>query len=363
MYSFEPTEEQKMVIDAARKLAAKEYRPRMREADEKGEPEAAWMDEGWELALLPASIPEQFGGFGANSALTWVLAAEELAWGDLSGAMALLAPNLVALPVLRAGTPEQKAMHLPAYCNDAWAPGAAALMEPRIEFDPFALETKAERTADGYRITGRKCNVPFALESDWVLVYAALEGATQGFLVPTNAPGVTVGERERNMGLRALPLYSLNLADCVVPAANRLGGEQGCDFDLLLATSRTALASLAVGVARAAYEFTLDYTKQRTAFGEPLAQRQSIAFTLAELIIDIDAARLLAWEAAWNLDNDRDAVRAAAFALNFASDMALRTADRAVQLLGGYGYVRDYPVELWLRNARAFGVMEGIATV
>ncbi len=363
MYSFEPTEEQKMVIDAARKLAAREYRPRMREADEKGEPEPAWMDEGWELALLPASIPEPFGGFGPNSALTWVLAAEELAWGDPSGAMALLAPNLVALPVLRAGTPEQKALHLPAFCNDAWAPGAAALMEPRIAFDPFALETKAERDEGGYRITGCKCNVPFALESDWILVYAALEGTTQGFLVPTNAPGVTVGERERNMGLRALPLYSLNLADCAVPAANRLGGERGCDFDLLLAASRTALASLAVGVARAAYEFTLDYAKQRTAFGEPLARRQSIAFTLAELITDIDAARLLVWEAAWNLDNDRDAVRAAAFALNFASDTALRTADRAVQLLGGYGYVRDYPVELWLRNARAFGVMEGIATV
>ena len=363
MYSFEPTEEQRMVIDAARRLAAREFRPRMRDSDEKGEPDPAWMDEGWALALLPASIPEEFGGFGANSALTWALAAEELAWGDLAATLALLAPNLVALPVLRAGTPEQKAMHLPAFCNDAWAPAAAALMEPRIAFDPFALETQAVRDGGGYRVTGTKCDVPFALESDWILVYAALEGKTQALLVPTNAPGLTVGQRERNMGLRALPLYSVSFTDCAVPASHLLGGEQGCDFDLLLAAARTALASMAVGVARAAYDFALDYTRQRTAFGEPLARRQSIAFTLAELVTDIDAARLLVWEAAWNLDQGKDAVRAAAFALNFASDTALRTADRAVQLLGGYGYVRDYPVELWLRNARAFGVLEGIATV
>jgi len=137
----------------------------------------------------------------------------------------------------------------------------------------------------------------------------------------------------------------------------------GCDFRLLLNSSRVALSAMAVGVARAAHEYALEYSKQRKAFGEAIAQRQSIAFTLTEIITGIDAARLLVWEAAWRLDRREDATREACLAMNFAGDTALTAADRALQILGGYGYVRDYPVELWLRNARGFGVMEGIAIV
>jgi alkylation response protein AidB-like acyl-CoA dehydrogenase len=165
------------------------------------------------------------------------------------------------------------------------------------------------------------------------------------------------------MGLRAFPLYSLQLEDCRVPADRRLGGEAGCDFPLILNSSRVALAAMAVGVSRAAYEFALEYARNRKAFGEAIAQRQSIAFTLADMIMDIEAARMMVWEAAWRLDESKDATREAYLAMNFASDTALMVTDRAVQILGGYGYIRDYPVELWLRNARGFGVMEGIAIV
>jgi acyl-CoA dehydrogenase len=363
MYSFDPTEEQKMVVNAAKKLAAKEFRGRMRNADEAGEPDPEWMREGWELSLLSGSIPEQYGGFGEHSALTWILAVEELAWGDLSATLSLAAPNLIALPVLLCGTEEQKQQMLPAFCSETYGYGSAALLEPRFDFDPYSLKTTVTKKNGDYILCGIKCNVPFAAESDRILIYANYEGRSQGFLVSKGTPGLTIKEREQNMGMRAFPLYTVELQDCAIPASQRLGGEAGCDFPLLLNSSRVALSAMALGVARAAYEYALDYTKQRKAFGEAIAQRQSIAFMLAEMITEIEAARMLVWEAAWSLDQGKETTHEAYLAMNFSSDMALMVTDRAVQMLGGYGFVRDHPVELWLRNARGFAVMEGIAIV
>ncbi len=363
MYSFDPTDEQKIIVDAAKKLALKEFRSKMSEADEKSEPAPEWTTAGWELGLLPASLPEQYGGFGEHSTLTGVLAAEELAFGDLSAALCLMAPNLVALPVLLSGTEEQKKELLPHFCSDSYVSGAAALMEPRMDFDPNAPKTTATRKDGKYILSGIKCNVPYAAESNWVLAYARYEGKCEGFLIPKDTPGLIVKEREKNMGMRAYPLYAVELAECAVPAAQRLGGESGCDFQRILSSSRIALSAMAVGVARAAYEFALDYAKNRKAFGEMIAQRQSIAFTLADMITEIEAARLLVWEAAWRLDAGKDAAQESYMAMNFAGDMALMVSDRAVQILGGYGFIRDFPAELYLRNARGFGIMEGIAIV
>jgi acyl-CoA dehydrogenase len=363
MYSFEPTDEQKMVVSAAKKLAQKEFRTRMHDADEKSTPAPEWMQAGWELSLLPASIPEEYGGFGEHSALTWVLAAEELAYGDLSATLSLAAPNLIALPVLLCGTTEQKQTLLPQFCTESYVCGSAALMEPRFGFDPYAPQTTAVKKDGKYILSGTKCNVPFAAESEWLMVYASLEGQCQGFLVSRHAPGLKVGEREPNMGMNAFPMYAIELQECAIPASQRLGGDAGCNFPLLLNSSRVALSAMALGVSRAAYEFAVDYTKNRKAFGEAIAQRQSIAFTLAEMITEIEAARMLVWEAAWCLDHGQDATREAYLAMNYISDISLMITDRAVQFLGGYGYIRDYPVELWLRNARGFAVMEGIAIV
>jgi acyl-CoA dehydrogenase len=363
MYSFEPTDEQKMVVSAAKKLALKEFRPRLHDADEIGEPAPEWMQAGWELSLLPASIPEEYGGFGEHSALTWVLAAEELAWGDLSATLSLAAPNLIALPVLLCGTAEQKKQLLPRFCTESYVYGSAALMEPRFDFDPNVPKTTAVKKDGHYLLSGIKCNVPFAAESETILVYASFENRCQGFLVPKGTPGLKIGEREPNMGMRAYPMYGIELENCAIPVSQRLGGEAGCHFPLLLSASRTALAAMALGVTRASYEYALEYTKNRKAFGEAIAQRQSIAFTLAEMITEIEAARLLVWEAAWRLDKGLDATREAYLAMNYTSDISISITDRAVQFLGGYGYIRDYPVELWLRNARGFAVMEGIAIV
>lgn len=363
MYSFEPSDEQKMMVDAARKLAEREFRPRMRDNDECATPAPEWTEEGWKLGLLPASVPEEYGGFGDHSAVTWALALEELAWGDLSATLLLTAPNLVALPILMSGSERQKREMLPGFCGETYVPASAALMEPQFLFDAGRMQTTAVQRNGEYVLSGRKCNVPVAEGAEWILVYAALDGKTEAFLVRKDTPGISILHREQNMGMNALPLFSVAFQDCRIPADRRLGEEQGSNFQLLANASRVGLSAMALGVARAAYEYSRQYAKERKAFGEAIAQRQSIAFTLAEMATDLEAARMMVWKAAWQLDRGEDATREACLAANFTNDMAVFVADRAVQILGGYGFIREFPVELWLRNARGFAVMEGITII
>ena len=363
MISFEMTEEQKMIVEAVSKFAIEEMREAARECDEAGQVPRELVDTAWEFELIASHVPEEYDGFGEHSALTGVLVTEDLAYGDLSTAMHALAPGLVAFPILEAGTDEQKAEYLPLFCDEAFKPATAALIEPRYDFDPNELATTATLEGDEYVLNGQKCYVPLAADADLLLVWAAENGATQGFIVPKGTPGLEIGEREKNMGVKALATYELALSDCRVPRANKLGGEAGCDFNRILNHSRVALAAMAVGVAKAAYEYARDYAKERHAFGEPIASRQAIAFMLAEMAIEVDATRLMAWEAAWKLDRGEDATKECYLAKAYADDMVLTVTDRAVQVLGGYGYIRDYPVEMWLRNGRGFVTFDGMAMV
>jgi acyl-CoA dehydrogenase len=364
MISFDPTEEQQMIIGAVKRFADREMRAVYHECDEEGHIPADVIRKGWELGLVPGGIPEQYMGFAEeHSAITGALFAEELAWGDLSIALHLLTPGLVAYPILLCGTEEQKETYLPQFCDEGYKAATAALIEPSIQFDPQALKTTATLDGDAYVLNGHKAYVPLAAEADLILVYAAEGGATQGFLVEKGSAGLEIGEREKNMGIKALATYELALNDCRVPRANKLGGEAGCDFDKLIAYSRVATAAMAVGVARASYEYALAYAKEREAFGEPIASRQAIAFMLAEMAIDIDAARLMVWEAAWRLDKGKNATKEAYLAKMFADDMVIKVTDGGVQVLGGYGYIREYPVELWLRNGRGFATFDGLAMV
>jgi alkylation response protein AidB-like acyl-CoA dehydrogenase len=363
MISFSLTEEQQMLVEAVKRYAGRVLRKSLREADESGQLAEGVMKAGWELGLVPASIPEAYGGFGEHAALTGVLFAEELAWGDLSAALALLAPNLLAIPVLECGTEAQRQSLLPQFCDLTFAPASAALIEPSLSFDPWQLQTSAARHNGRYILNGQKAYVPLAAEANQILVYADEEGRTQAFIVNQNTPGLEIGEREKNMGLKALPTYKVALNNCIVGADCKLGGEQGLDFDRLMNYSRVAMAAMAVGVARASYEYALAYAKEREAFGEPIASRQAIAFMLAEMAIEIDATRLMVWEAAWKLDQGQDATREAALVKRYADEMVLQVTDNGVQVLGGHGYIREHPVELWLRNGRSFGVLDGLAMV
>jgi alkylation response protein AidB-like acyl-CoA dehydrogenase len=363
MYSFEPTEEQRMLIDSVKRYAANDLRAAAHDADEGGALPQALINKGWELGLLQASIPEAYGGFGERSAVTSVLAAEELGWGDLAGALAVMAPASFAIPVLVAGTEEQKTRWLPPVVEAEWRPYVAAFAEPSLDFYPGEMASKATSDGSGYVLNGAKAMVPFADQARSFLVYAGLDGKTQCFVVPAANQGVRVVEREKLLGLGALPLFRVTLDGVKVPCEARLGGEAGHDAAPLLAATQVAIAALGVGLARAAHEYALKYAKEREAFGSPVAQKQSIAFMMAEMAIEIEAVRLLVWEAAWMLDEGKDASKAAYLALTGAADLAMMVTDRAVQILGGHGYIREHPVELWMRNGRGIPVFPGLAMV
>ncbi len=362
MIDFTPNEEQGMLIAAIHRYAKERMRKVFRDADETGKIPTDVVQAGWEIGILPSFIPEQYGGFGEpHSAVTGAVAVEELAWGDLSIAMNVLVPGTVAIPALLAGTEKQKVTYLPLCCEESLPQVAAALTEPRIQFDPRNLKTYAVRNGDNYVLKGTKSVVPLADKADTFLIYATENDQTQAFFVSANTTGLKLGKRDKLMGLKALPTFTLTLTDCQVPSENRLGGEEGLDFDLILNYSRVTMAAAAVGVVRAGYEYARDYAKQRVQFDKPIAQRQSIAFMLAEMAIDIEAARTMVWEAAWLLDQEQDATQEIAIMKHFVDDMAVRVADQALQTLGGYGYMREYPVELWLRNARGFASFDGLA--
>jgi alkylation response protein AidB-like acyl-CoA dehydrogenase len=360
MYSFDMTSEQKMLVDTVHRYAEKVLRPIHREAEESRCVPQDAIHIGWELGLLPASINAEYGGFGEHSALTSALFLEELGWGDIGISLHLLTPNLFALPVALFGTQQQQAMYLPRFCNEAFPKATAALIEPVYQFDPAELATKAEKDGDTYVIDGVKTMVPLADEAEHFLVYAWERNRTQAFIVPAATPGISVGDRILMMGARALAIYTVTFSGVRIPAENRLGGLKGIRLSRLLTVSRICASALAVGQARAAYEYALKYAKEREAFGEPIAHRQSIAFMLAEMAMEIEGVRLQVWEAAYRFDNHEDATRLASLAKLSADKMVLHVTDSAVQILGGHGYIREHPVELWLRNGRGFVAWDGL---
>ena len=365
MVSFTPTEDQQLLIDTINRYANNDVRPVAHEADEASEPPLAVVETGWQLGLVPSSIPEELGGFGEMSALTGVLAAEELAFGDLSVAMHILAPALFAYPLVLFGTAEQREQYLPAFLEESLYPATAALLEPGILFDANALKTTANTDGDQITLNGTKAYVPLADDAPVLLVYArdSASGETGAYIVEKDAEGVEIEKRELLMGLRSLPMFRVNFNNVTVDAAATLGGAVGMDYGTILNRMRAALAAMAVGVARGSYEYAREYAKERVQFGKPIAQNQAIAFMLAEMAIEIDATRLMVWEAAWKLDKGDDATKEAYLAKQYADKMVLTVTDGGVQTLGGYGFIREYPVERWLRNGRGFPTFDGLAIV
>ena len=359
MYSFDMTSEQKMLVETVHRFAEKNLRAVYREAEESKHVPANVLQMGWEIGLLPGAIDAQYGGYGEYSALTSALYLEELAWGDLGITLHLLTPNLFALPIAQFGSDKQKEEYLANFCDEKFPKATAALVEPVIQFDPAELKTTAVKEGDTFVISGKKTYVPLANEAERFLVYANENGATQAFIVPGDAPGVKVGNRIKLMGMQALAMYEVEFDNVAVPKGNRLGGLKGIRIQKLLTLSRITLAALAVGQAKAAYEYALHYAKDRVAFGEPIAHRQSIAFLLANMRIEIESTRLMVWEAAYKFDTGDDAAKPAYMAKSYADKMVIEVTDAAVQVLGGHGYIRDHPVELWLRNGRGFVTMDG----
>lgn len=360
MVNFSPSEEQELLRQTLSSFTRDVVRPEARDADEKNAVPEGLPAKGWELGLVQDAIPESFGGYGSSrSAVSGSMIIEELSYGSLGVGLHLLAPRLVTIPLLALGTDEQKAQWLPKFAGNAYAAGSAALVEPRWDFDTSDLETRATQEGNDWVISGTKCFVPLAPEALVTVVYAAAPDGLAAFLVEKGAKGLTIGEREKNMGVKSLATYTVTLDKVRVPASARLSG----DVQSLIDASRVASASAAVGVGRAAFDYAKEYAKERKAFGVAIAQKQAIAFMLSNMAIEVDAMRLLAWEAAWRIDKGMSATREAYLAKQYAADQVLKIADNALQVLGGHGYIRDHLVELCLRDARGFATLDGLAIV
>jgi acyl-CoA dehydrogenase len=371
MISFGPTEEQQIVREAMREFSGEVLRAAARDADEAGALPDGVLDQVWELGLTSTQLPEAYGGGGeARSPITNAIILEELACGDPALAIAATSPSLFAFAVADHGTEDQKKAYLPRFCGDKFAAAAVALMEPSPVFDVLSLRTTAEPKADGFVLSGKKNFVVLGDRADHFLVLArnaqsadAGFDAIDAFIVPKDAPGLSIGGCELNLGMKALPTVTLTLEKVEVPSEARLGGDAGIDARRLIANLRTANAALLVGLSRAVMEYAIPYAKDRHAFGEAIAQKQAIAFTLSGMRIEVESMRWLVWKAAATLESLEDATRPAIFAAGYAAEHAMEIADNGLQVLGGHGFIREHPVELWYRAARTLTVLEGVAGI
>jgi alkylation response protein AidB-like acyl-CoA dehydrogenase len=358
--SFKLTDEQEVVRDAMREFAAQAVRPIAREADEASALPEEFLAQTWELGLVSTQLPAVHGGGGEErSPVTNAIVLEELAFGDASLAVAALAPAAFAFAIADQGTPEQQAELLPLFCGERFHAASLALVEPGPVFDPALPRTLAEPKGDGFVLSGAKSFVPFGDRASHFLVIARNNGGRDAFIVPRDAEGLSISAPEKNLGLRALPTASLELERVALPGSARLGGAAGCDVQRLVDASRAALAVVMTGVSRAALEYAVPYAKERQAFDQAIAQKQAIAFRLADMHIETESQRWLAWKAASQLEQRLDATRAAHHAHAYAAQQCMWIADQGVQVLGGHGFIREHPVEMWYRNARTLGVLEG----
>lgn len=353
------TEAQELVHDTMQRFALEQLRPAARAADETGEVSAKLLDECHELGLTHLTVPEAAGGAGeARSITTNVIVTEDLARGDMSLALAALAPLGVVHALVDFGTAEQQGNYLPAFVGERFYPAAMALLEPRLLQDPHHLVTRAVEHRGDYVLSGEKALVPLAGAAEVFLVLADLSGSPQAFLVERGAPGLSI-EPEPAMGLRAARLGRVRLDRVRVAKAARLGGEEGVDAERLIDLSRIAWGALSVGAASAVVDYVKEFVVDRKAFGEPIAHRQSVAFTVATMATELDGMRLLVQRAASRAEHGLSFRREAYLARLFCAEKGMQIATDGVQMLGGAGFVQDHPVELWYRQLRAVGVYEG----
>jgi len=363
MSTFSLDEDQRQIQDSMRRFALDKIRPIARDCEEKAQIPDEFLASSWNLGLTANIIPEKYGGYAsARSVLNNAIIAEELAYGDLSLAAAVMAPYLFVLPVLEMGSDAQKEKHLPSFCGNSYNAGTLAVMEHDIGFNTANIKTTALRKGNKYVLNGRKCLVPLANRAqNFIVVASTVSGGgpegVEAFIVDKSLKGVAIGEKEKNMGINALDTFSIDFQDCQVGMECRL---ECLDYTRLIACSRIALAAAAVGVASASKDYCINYAKERVAFGQPIATRQAIAFMLADMAIEIDGCRLLNWKAAWTADQKDNPLRLAYISKLYASEQAFKISDYGISILGGHGLIREHPVEMWFRNARAFAMLEGM---
>jgi alkylation response protein AidB-like acyl-CoA dehydrogenase len=289
-----------------------------------------------------------------------------MGYGCAGLAAAAFVSSLFVNPLIDLGSEEQKLRHLPDFCGGERRVATLALHEAAVAFDPARTITRAERDGRGWRITGTKRLVPMGGEADDMLVVARASDAPgidgiRAFIVPPDALGVTVTPESGTIGLTPMGFSRVELAEVVLAPNAILGEGDGADVRPLLASLRIGGAALAVGLSRAVTDFAIPYAKERVAFGEAIAKKQSIAFMLADMHVECDAMRWMVWKAAAAVDGGRDSSKAAILAQNYVNRHAVKIADDGLQIFGGHGYIRDLPLEMWLRNARVLTIHNALA--
>jgi acyl-CoA dehydrogenase len=368
--SFGLTSEQRELRALAREFAAKEIRPRAADHDERQVHAEAVIAKAHEVGLMNLHLPESIGG-PALPCFEGILVGEELNWGCSGIGTSIVANGLAVAPILIAGTEEQKREWLGPLV-EAPVLGCFGLTEPGAGSDVSGIQTTAVQRGDEYVVNGSKMFITNAGHASWIVCFASTDRAKgrQGLtalVIPMDAEGVTIEKKLDKMGQRATDTSAVAFQDVVVPVANRLGAD-GEGFKIAMQTldfTRPGTAVGAVGVAQAAFELAVDYAKERVQFGMPIAMNQGVSFLVADMATEIEAARLLCWQAAWMIDQGygRKATKYSSFAKRFAADTAMKVTTDAVQVFGGYGYMKEYPVERLMRDAKLFQIYEGTSQI
>lgn len=364
MISFELSEEQKALIDLAHKFAANEIRPIAAQCDQDSSFPTEVFRKAWENGLMNEFVPGEYGGLDLSLVDTCLLI-EEMSWGCPGIATSLFCNTLALAPILVGGNDEQKKrifeqflseFHLASFC----------LSEPNAGSDVAGMSTKVTKDGEDYILNGAKQWITNAGHASLFTVFATLDSSKGAkgicaFLVDAKSKGISLGKKEDKMGQRASDTRAVVFEDVRVPKENLLGGE-GEGFKIAMQAldrTRPAIAAMATGAARAAMEHSIQYAKERTAFGKPIAQNQGISFLIADMAKEIHASRLLTYHAAWLIDQRRSASKESSIAKCFATDAAMRITTDAVQVFGGYGYTKEYPVEKLMRDVKVMQIFEG----
>ncbi len=371
MISFELSEEQRLFQKTAHDFSARVLRPIALECDIKGSYPTSIISEGHKAGLISFRHPEQYGGGGVEDQVSWAIVREELAWGCAGLTIAMTASNLAATPILHMGNEEQKKKYLTLLCDpNKTVLAAMAMTEPNAGSDVASIRTTAKKVGDRYILNGTKTFITNAGIADVTVVYARMEGTSgmegmTAFIVNGFPKGFAMGKKEDKMGIRASHTAELIMEDVEVPEEDRLGPE-GKAFLMsmrMFDESRIMVSGMALGIARAALEIAVDYAAQRVQFGSKLNRFEGISFKLADMATRLEAARLLVWKAAAVATQGKRVTLESAMAKCFAADAASWITDQAIQILGGYGYMKEYLAEKLYRDARIYKIFEGTGEI
>lgn len=364
LFDLRPSDEQEMLRDAVRDFGLERLRPVAQDADAACAAPPGLLSTANQLGLTMVGVPEELGGaVEQRSATTTVLMSEALARGDMGIAVACLSPAAVSTGLSLWGDAQQQATYLPEFVGNDVPSAALAVMEPLPLFDPFELRTTARAVGGGYTLSGVKALVPRAGDAELFVIAADLAGQGPSlFIVESKTAGITL-EPEPGMGIRAAATRRLTLDEVQLPASALLGGGRPEVYAECVALARLAWCALAVGTGQAALEYVSEYVKERRAFGEPISNRQAVAFTVANMAIELDGLRLATYRAASRVDQGLAFSREVALARWLCANRAMQLGSDAVQMLGGHGFVKEHPVERWYRDLRAAGLMEGALLV